>query len=274
MTEPGLPLTDLHNHLIPGVDDGSRSVEQSLEGIGRMVEAGVRTIVATPHLDASLTLDRIGFAQRLAEVDDAWGKLSAAVGTAFPSVTLERAFEIALDVPEPKLDDDRLRIAGGQSVLMEWPGMQVPPATPAVLSRFRDQGVRPIIAHPERYYGTDHRVASGYEWKSAGGCLQVNYGSFLGRYGARVRANAFGLLRAGLVDVLATDFHGRPHLELHISEARERFEALGALEHFELLASVNPERLVGDLEPLVVPELPAQAGFWGRVRELFQMRSP
>jgi len=117
-------------------------------------------------------------------------------------------------------------------------------------------------------------VALAYEWKSAGGCLQINYGSLLGRYGSRVRTNAFRLLRAGLVDVLATDFHGRPHLELYIEEARQRFEALGALEHFELLASINPERLVRDLEPLEVPALPVQAGFWGRVRELFQMRSP
>ena len=151
--------------------------------------------------------------------------------------------------------------------------MQIPPATPAVLTRFRDQGVRPIIAHPERYNGTDHRVASAYEWRKAGGCLQLNYGSLLGRYGSRVRVIAFRLLRAGFVDVLATDFHGRPHLDLYIEEARGRFEALGALEHFELLASVNPARLVRDLEPLAVPELPAPSGFWGRVKGLFQMRS-
>ena len=274
MMRPGAPIGDLHSHLIPGVDDGARTLGQALEGIGRMVRLGVRLVVTTPHLEGSLTLDRMALQQRLQLVEEAWSDLKVAVQREHPEVTLARGFEVALDVPEPNLEHKDLRLAGTRAMLVEWPRMQIPPATPAVVAHLRGRGVRPIVAHPERYVGNQDRVALAAEWKQAGAYLQVNYGSLLGRYGSRVRTHAFRLLRAGLVDVLSSDFHGRPHLELHIEEVADRFEALGAYEHFELLTSVNPFRVARDLELLAVPELPAETGFWGRIRELFQVGSP
>lgn len=271
MADDGAAGVDLHSHLIPGVDDGARTVDDALEGIGRMVRAGVGAVVTTPHLQASVTLDREGLDREMAVMDRGWAEVSAVVADAWPDLVFRRGFEIRLDVPELALEDERIRMAGTRWVLVEWDRMQVPPGTSAVLEWLREGGLRPLIAHPERYSSTRDRVAEAREWRAGGAYLQVNLGSLVGRYGNRARTRALRLLREGLVDVLATDFHGRPHLELHLEPVAERFRRLDAHEHLALLTSTNPRRILEDEEPLIVPPLPADAGFWGRVRDLFQM---
>lgn len=262
---------DLHSHLVPGVDDGARTVDDALEGIGRMIRAGVGAIVTTPHLQASVTLDRAALDRRMAVMDRGWTRVSEAVADAWPDLIFRRGFEVRLDIPDPDLSDERIRMAGTRWILVEWDRMQVPPGTAAVLERFAEAGLRPLIAHPERYSGTRERVAEAREWRARGAFLQVNLGSLVGRYGNRARTRALRLLREGLVDVLATDFHGRPQLELFLEPVAERLRRLGAHEHLTLLTSTNPHRILDDQVPLIVPPLPAEGGLWGRVKELFQM---
>lgn len=261
---------DLHSHLVPGVDDGARSVDDALEGVGRMVRAGVTALVTTPHLNASLTLDPPDFRREMEIMDRGWTKVSSAVSEAWPDLGFGLGFELRLDVPDPDLADERLRMGGTRWILVEWDRMQVPPGTAAVLERIREAGLRPLLAHPERYSGTRDRVAEAREWRRHGAFLQVNLGSLVGRYGSRARTRALRLLREGLVDVLATDFHGRPQLELFLAPVAERLRRLGAHEHLTLLTATNPHRILNDEEPLRVPPLPAEGGLWGRVRELFQ----
>lgn len=272
MSDP-TAVADLHSHLVPGVDDGAASVAHVTEGVGRMTAAGIRKIIATPHFDASVVEEPPRFEERMDLIDTAWREGSTAVAEAFPEVDFRRGVEIMLDVPDVELADERLRLAGTQFVLVEWPRMQIPPSTVEVVSRLRTKGVRPIIAHPERYFGMDDDLGLAREWKRVGGYLQVNYGSLVGRYGNRIRNVAFGLLRRGWVDYLATDFHGRPDLELYKDEAHRELEDLGAGEQLHTLTVTNPGRVFIDEEPLPVGPLPSERGFWDRVRDIFQMGS-
>jgi predicted TIM-barrel enzyme len=84
---------------------------------------------------------------------------------------------------------------------------------------------------------------------------------------------AFQLLGEGLVDVLATDFHGRPQYDLYLGDVSERLRKAGADEQLHLLTSINPHRIMGDEEPEIVPPLPTSGGFWGKVRDLFNVSS-
>ncbi|HZD03880.1 MAG TPA: CpsB/CapC family capsule biosynthesis tyrosine phosphatase [Longimicrobiales bacterium] len=270
----GIPTAaDLHSHLVPGVDDGARTLEDALEGVGRMVEAGIGAVVTTPHLEASVTVDPEAMDREMARMDRAWEQLSAAVARAHPDLVFRRGFEVRLDVPELALDDERIRLGGTSFVLVEWPRMQIPPGTEAVIRRIREGGLRPVIAHPERYSGMRDRVAQVGDWRDEGAYQQVNLGSLLGRYGGQARSRALRLLREGLVDVLATDFHGRPHLNLHLEPVSDRLRDVGADEQLLLLTSTNPHRIVRNQEPELVPPLPSDGGFWGRVRDLFHVSS-
>ena len=270
--DEGGRLTDLHSHLLPGVDDGARTVDDALEGIGRLWDAGFRTLVTTPHLDGSLTQTPYLFETRMEEMDEAWCRLQAALVEKFPGLTLDRGHEVMLDVPDPVLTDPRIRLGDSPFVLLEWPHLKVPPATPAVLSRLARTGVKILLAHPERYRGLDGSTNLAGVWRESGAWLQVNYGSLVGRYGDGARARVIRFLERGWVDLFSTDFHGRPHLSLYVEEARQAMELLGGTEHFELLARINPARVLEGLDPYPVPPLIGKRGMWDKVRDLFRGR--
>jgi protein-tyrosine phosphatase len=262
-------LTDLHSHLVPGVDDGARTIEDVLEGVGRMVARGVGRIITTPHLDASLTQDPELLNRVLAPVDEAWEAARAAVAERFPALEFRRGHEILLDVPDPDFSDPRVRLAGGPVALVEWPGLQIPPSTTRVLGEFREAGIRPLIAHVERYRGFDADLSLPSQWREEGAWLQMNYGSLVGRYGSDVRHTAIRLLEEGWVDCMASDFHGRPHLRLYIEEARRVFEELDAMEEWTLMAAINPHRISGGEEPRPVRPIPFPRTVLARLKEFF-----
>jgi protein-tyrosine phosphatase len=260
---------DLHSHLVPGVDDGARSLEDVLEGVGRLVARGVRHIVTTPHVDGSLTLAPAALDARLSKVDDAFALAATAVLQARPELGFRRGHEIMLDHPEPDLSDRRLRLDGGDQVLVEWPRLQIPPETPAALRRLTAQGVQVLIAHPERYHGFDPSLSLLDAWKAEGARLQVNLGAVTGRYGTEARERALKMLERGLVDCLASDFHGRPHLKTEWGEARALFKAADADEAWQLLTSVNPRRILAGEPPLMPPPVRLTPTPWARIRRVF-----
>lgn len=260
---------DLHSHLVPGVDDGARTLDDALDGVARMVDLGIRRIVTTPHFDGSLTLDPDGFASRMERMDRAWNEIRRAVDDAHPDLDFRRGHEVMLDLPDVDLSDDRLRLGGTSFVLVEWPRLHVPPETPKVVSRIRFGGLVPVVAHPERYGGVGPEMGVVGEWRRQGAYLQVSHGSLLGRYGERARRRAFRLIERGWADYLSTDFHGRPGLELYLDEAREVLDELGGAEQFSILTAANPARLLEDREPLPVPALEIERSVWHRIRDLF-----
>ena len=198
-----------------------------------------------------------------------WEALLSGAKEEFPEVGLHRGYEIMLDVPNPDLSDPRVRLAGTNFALVEWPRLQVPPQTPAVLARIRDSGIRPILAHPERYHGLDQELDLPGEWRRMGAVLQVNYGSLAGRYGDEPRERALTLLERGWVDLFSSDFHGRPHLHLYIRRAKELLVELDAEELFDTLARVNTGRILRGEDPVPVQPLEVKQGRWDRIRSAF-----
>jgi protein-tyrosine phosphatase len=259
-------FVDIHNHLVPGVDDGARDVQAVLDSVERMTRQSIRRIVTTPHIEGSLTLDRARLDSRLAQVTEAWERASRAIGESFPEVEYLRGHEICLDVPGVDFSDPRIRMGGTSFVLIEWPRLQLPPGTVAVLKTIRERGYRPIVAHPERYQGISGAIGVAGQWRDAGASLQVNYGSLVGRYGAEAQSVAIRLLRRGWVDYLASDFHGHASLKVYKDEAWAALAEYGADEVLTYLCRTNPGRLIEDEPPLPVPILPSERRFWARVR--------
>ena len=257
-------MIDFHNHLMPGVDDGATDLAQAVSGLKAMQEEGVRTLVTTPHFQASLTRDPVAFAVRMAELDRGWSALQGLVKSRSQRMHVKRGVEIALDLPDPDLSDRRLRLGGTSFVLVEFSGFMVPPRSPEVLASLAASGVRPILAHPERYPGVMRKEGLIGEWRKAGVYLQVNSGSLLGRYGQKAREAALHLLQQGWVDYLSSDYHarGRPR----VRECREMLLQMGGEEQVKLLTEVNPRRMLKDSTPQPVPPLAAPPGWWDWLR--------
>jgi len=252
------------------VDDGARDIPAVLDSVQRFTRLSVRRILTTPHIDGSLTLQPAHLEERLDTVTEAWERASAAIAESFPEVEFLRGHEVLLDVPEVDLSDPRIRMGGTSFVLVEWPRLQLPPGTAPMLGRIRESGYRPIVAHPERYAGMAQQIDLVARWRDAGAYLQVNYGSFVGRYGAAAQGVAVRLLRRGWADYLSSDFHGHTRLSIHLSEAREVVEGLGGDESFVYLSRTNPGRVLEDREPLPVPIVSAERGFWRRLKGMFE----
>jgi len=266
---------DLHSHLVPGVDDGARTVDDVLEGVSRMADRGIGHIVTTPHLEGSLTLMPERFEARMDEMDRAFARGRAAVRESLPDMAFSRANEVALDHPEPDLSDPRLQLERGGYVLVEWPRLRVPPESPRVLERVGGQGVGLLLAHPERYRLGDRALERMSQWREAGAHFQVNYGSLVGVYGPEARKNALELLARGWVECLATDFHGRAGLRLFISEARDHFRVRDGepgpeAEAWHLLTRTNPRRFLEGEAPVPVPPVGRGETLWGRLTSLFR----
>lgn len=258
-----MSVTDFHNHVIPGVDDGARDAAQARAAVEALLREGVRTVIATPHFSAALTHDALGFAQRLAALDAGWAELQQAARDC--GARLERGAEIALDAAAVDLADPRIRLAGTAFALVEFAYMTVPPNSAALLASIRGRGWRPILAHPERYWTAEAAMDLARSWKAAGAYLQVNGASLLGRYGAEPRRAARRLLELGMADYVASDYHARG--EPRIGAYRRALEELGGTEHAELLLDVNPHRILLDEPPLPVPPTTGRRiGMWQRIR--------
>ena len=255
-------ITDFHNHLMPGVDDGAQTVEDAVAALRSFHACGVRDVITTPHFAGSLTLSDRGFAERLEQLDRGWERLQI-IAAEVPGIRVHRGAEVMLDVPHPALTDERLHLAGGRFVLVELPFMSVPPESSRILTNIRNRGLVPVLAHPERYHGVIPGSTLPLEWKTAGALLQVNGGSLLGKYGKGPRANAIDLLTRGLADYLCSDYHARglPQVREYVTWLEER----GAREQAHMLTIANPARLLRGELPLPIMPLGRAGRGWTRL---------
>ncbi len=258
---------DFHSHLAPGVDDGSPTMEDALHSVDRMVGAGVRRIVTTPHMPASLAREPRRFGAFLDRIEERWAALRVLAVREHPELDFRLGAEVRLDTAEPDVSDPRIRLGGTSFVLVEWAGFRAPTGSPEgpvadsgwrALRTLRDEGFLPVIAHPERYAGIDAGLDAVRAWKDAGAFLQGTYGSLVGQYGSVAQALIRRMLEEGLLDYLSSDFHGRPRYVLYISQGADKLRQFGGDRQLDLLAKENPARLFANQSPLPVPPLPVE----------------
>lgn len=268
---PSSKIVDFHSHLIPAVDDGSRSVEQSLQALAAMAAQGITTCITTPHFDASLTRSREALAERLGQFDLAWATLSAAVAQTPGLPVLKRGTEVMLDEPEVDLSDPRIRLDGGRFILCEFPGLRLPPNAEWGVSNLIAQGWQPIIAHPERYRNLDPQFAMLARLRAAGAIFQVNAGSLMGQHGEPAMHAAQRILALGWAEYLSSDYHARGVPATH--RTVELLIAEGGQAQATRLTEENPARMLAGEMPLPVAphEAPKNGATW--LQRLLRLRA-
>jgi protein-tyrosine phosphatase len=235
-----MTMIDIHTHLLPGVDDGSQAIADSLPILHAFARGGVETVVCTPHLRASKAATPCF--TRYAEIHF---DLIRAAGPSAPKLLL--GWEIMLDVFGADLADLRLTLGKSTALLVEFPRAGIPDGASEELARLRASGVVPVVAHPERY--CDCTIAQVAEWRSAGAAIQLIASALLG--GSRAQF-AEQLLAEGLVDLLASDTHVDAR---SLVPARRLLVESGHRLHADLLTRENAHRLL-TRQPLVpVPPL-------------------
>lgn len=249
-------MIDLHSHLLPGVDDGSRSVEQSVKVLEAMKAAGVTAVCLTPHHTAGKVAGGIP-----ATHDAAFAALSA---KAPKGIALHRGVELMLDRPvNPDLKDrPGLTLGGTRFILVEFTRLVSVPAATNALQQVSHLGLVPVLAHPERYSACT--PAAARQWKAAGAVLQVDATTLIRGRSRAERARA--LLAHGLADIMAADNHGD---ERSIAAAHQFLLDQGADVSAELLSTTNPAAILANGELEAVPPFEIRTGFMGRLRQMF-----
>ena len=249
------PITDLHTHFVPGVDDGARSVEQALEYLGALEADGVRRVAATPHLPAS----RIEGPFR-PKVRTAFRELRDRAREELQSLRLSLAYEVRLDDPDADFAEPELILGSGDSLLVEFSGFRVPEEPEGWFDTIRGSGRTPVLAHPERYRGLGDARDRLADWRSAGVRTCVNAGSLWGRHGKKAAAVARRMLADGQIDLLATDNHSRPGRADSLRPIWDLLAADGHEEAATLLVAGNPGAVLDgrELEPVPPADVPAE----------------
>jgi len=206
--------TDMHSHVLPGIDDGAQDVTMSLELIRGMKELGYSKLIATPHILWEMYPNtRDGILDVLDEMRDAIKEQQI-------EIELYAAAEYFLDDHVAGLLKKRepLLTFGDNYVLTEFSMASPPIDVKEILFEMRMQDYQPIIAHPERYVYLEQDKEFYDELKDAGYLFQLNLMSLTGVYGKSVQRLANYLAEKEYYDLAGTDLHNQKHLKaLHDS---------------------------------------------------------
>ena len=196
-------MYDLHAHILPGLDDGATSMAESLAMARAAAAQGTRAILATPHRKDVTELHSVAKERML--LDD----LNARIRAEGLDIEVLPGMENHLDaeLPDEIAVGRALTINGTKHVLIEMPFFGRPDFIEPTLNRVQDDGLVPVLAHPERIEAFQQDVELLASFVSRGMYSQITAGSLLGHFGQEVRDFTEELLGRGLAHLMASDTH-------------------------------------------------------------------
>lgn len=248
-------MIDLHSHLIPGVDDGSPTHENSVRVLERMWGDGVTQMACTPHLNASQAAS--------APIAEHTALLERLRADCPRGMKLHSGFEIMLD-SDTNLNLPGLTLGRSKAVLVEFPRVPLTGDSTDLLMRIRASGLLPVIAHPERYQGIS--IDKLHIWRDFGVITQGDALLLLST-GSRAEFSRL-MLAEGVADILASDNHGDSR---SLATVRAWLREVGGERHAEILMDENPRHVLEDEMLEAVPPLRENKSIWDRLRELFSV---
>lgn len=242
-------MTDIHCHILPGVDDGARRPEEAVEMARMAWHSGVDTIIATPHTNLPENGDLNFASSEMLEHFRTFQQLLDQEGI---PVRVYPGAEVMFTPEMPDLLEEGmlLTLAGSRYVLVEF-YFDVPfYFMDDALHQILDTGYVPVLAHPERYYSVQSDPDMIREWFEQGIIIQVNKGSILGRFGKECEETAEWLLERGFVHIVASDAHRTNARTTDMREVRQVLKEEYSPEYAAILLDENPKRILED-RPMV-----------------------
>lgn len=200
---------DIHSHLLPGIDDGAKTMDHTLGMLRRFEELGYRKLITTPHIMDSVYNNTTAIILgKLEEVKAA----AKAVGL---TIELEASAEYYFDETLfERLRKGDLLPFGGNHILFECSFRNEPAQLEEFVFELSTSGYQPIIAHFERYVYYHGSTAVAQRLRDRGVWIQLNLNSLTGHYGPDIKKQGIRLIKEGLVDIAGSDCHRIEHLNI------------------------------------------------------------
>jgi len=200
---------DFHTHILPGIDDGSKNLEESVSLIKRMNTYGIRNFICTPHIMEGVWPNTPTIInKKLIELKNHLKNLEIS------DVSITAAAEYMVDGNfNNLLKSNQLLTLDGKHILIELPYFNLPYKVYEILFNIQMAGYKPILAHPERYVYLHNNYTEYQKLKDAGCIFQLNLLSLSTHYGKHIQTIAIKLLKDNLIDLVASDVHNQKHLD-------------------------------------------------------------
>ena len=198
--------TDVHSHILPGVDHGAYSIDNALELIKIQMDMGINRFVLTPHITKST------FENTPEVIKEAFDLFKAEVEKVGLDIELAVSAEYRLDeFSLAQFKNDQFLLFPKKYILLENAYQQERLDLDEILFEMQIKSILPIMAHPERYSYYNNKKDRYIQMHSSGALFQVNLLSFAGYFGKAPRQNAEWLLEHNFIDMLGSDIHHREH---------------------------------------------------------------
>ncbi len=203
-------LVDFHNHVLPGIDDGSKSMEDSMEMLRNFEALGLKKVIASPH---SMADGYINSNEKILQLRD---EVRLEIKKNNINLEFDAAAEYYMDeLFMEKLERKDLLTIGKNYVLMELSYLSKPNNTSEVIYKMQVSGYGLILAHPERYpYYYEDSFAHYKNFKDRGVFFQINLGSLVGKYGAQAKYAAEKMIDENMVEFVSSDLHTVPQFQM------------------------------------------------------------
>lgn len=205
-TSVSSPKVDIHSHLIPAIDDGSKAAQETVRMLKEFKHLGYEKVITTPHTHPS-------YPNTVETIAAGYQNLISEVGSEI-EVQLEYGSEYYVDETlSSKIRSGEIISFGDGYVLVESSFMNKPMIFESVLFELKSKGYQPVLAHPERYQFLEGRLDWITELRSMNILMQVTIGSFSGYYGEEPKRIAMQMLKKGWIDFLGSDLHRVSQIE-------------------------------------------------------------
>lgn len=233
-------MIDFHSHIIPNVDDGSKSVEETFELLKEAKEAGFSGVISTSHYIE-------GYYETNVNERSIWIKaISENLSKKQIELDLYLGNEIYItkNVLNLLKSNNIATINNSNYILFELPMNAKPMNMYDIIYDMLEYGLIPILAHPERYVYVQKEPELIYDLIQKGVLMQSNYGSILGLYGEKAEIIVKKMLENNMVHFLGSDVHKKHTIYPKIKEALNKIENIVGPEKLEELSSSNPKMVL------------------------------
>lgn len=247
-------MIDIHCHILPGLDDGAQSMEESLAMARTAVDQGIHTLIATPHHGNGTYLNEAEV------VFDAVERLNSEIDTAeiplkvLPGQEIRVRRQLLNELVENKL----LSLHGTRYILLEFPFIGIPDYADEIIHELRVMNLIPVIAHPERYADIVYRPERLYEFVQQGALSQLTAQSVTGSFGKKLQTVSLDLCRRNLVHFIASDAHDLKVRPFELTSAYDWINKKLGMEYVRFFqqnaVKLSENQEIEEWEPLIQPK--------------------